>query len=164
MALNANTLKAEILKVMEENPHTPMECGQKWAQAYLRYAKEAQTAFGKPSTLPANQLALAASLAIVFSSWATTVPATAQRMAAAFYAFWFAPPVAFTGSFPGAVTAVLMPPQALAQALQVAWLSGFASRSNDTVAGNIARALDAFTRTVTVTTATLPNPTLGPLF
>jgi hypothetical protein len=152
---------ADLMKVPGKAP----DMARKWSRAYANYAINGQTVLGgNPVSLDAAQATLQGALTGTFSNPYQLAPQTASSMAAAFTAFWLLPPVAtLDGAFPGVVTAVAG--TALLQAaLLSAWFSNFASQARaEQAARGIAAALDAFSRTVVVTIATIPTPTVGPL-
>ncbi len=136
---------------------------QLYADAYAAYAADARSPMtGFPLNLTAPTATLQSALAAAFSA-GFDANATAEAMDAAFTAFWLSPPVAFTGSPPGTVTAVTGA-GTLAPALLAAWqanTSGDASTADS--ATQIADAIDAFTRTVIVTHPVVPTPVVGPI-
>jgi hypothetical protein len=153
-----------LLDLMKTPPRTPLETGQRWAQAYTTYCSGAISPMGgTPLTLDVSRVTLATSLATVFATPYSPVPTTAAGIAAAFTVFWFAPPVTFSGGPPGVVTAVAGT-ALLQQGLISCWLSNFASRaSKDQAAQAIAAVIDVFTRTVIVTHPLVPTPIIGPI-
>lgn len=161
-----DALTHSIVNLMASPGEAP-DMARKWSRAYASYAADASTPLGGSplsSSLEAAQATLEGALTGIFSNPLSLLPQTAALMAAAFTAFWFLPPVAtLDGAFPGVVTAVAG--TALLQAaLIAAWLSNLASRAGaEQAAVGVAAALDAFSRTVVVTIATVPSPTVGPL-
>ncbi len=146
-------------------PAKAAEMAQKWSRAYASYAIKGVTVLGGgPVTLDAAQATLERALTGIFSNPYQLAPQTATLMATAFTTFWLLPPVAtLSGAFPGVVTAVAG--TALLQAALIStWLSNFGARASaEQAARGVAAALDAFSRTVIVTIATVPTPTVGPL-
>jgi len=158
-----DSLTHSIVDLMKSPDRAPV-VARNWAQLYATYAADGTTLLGgHPLSLDAAQATLQGALTGVFANPYQLAPQTATQMAAAFTAFWLLPPVATTDVFPGVVTAVAG--TALLQtALLSAWFSNFASKaSGEQAARGIATALDAFSRTVIVTNATVPSPTVGPL-
>jgi hypothetical protein len=117
---------------------------------------------GSPAALDAGQAVLQQALTVTFATSVDPVT-TASQMANAFTAFWFLPPVVFSGTPPGLVTAV-GGTAALAVALPAIWLSNQLSKlTTEQSAQAIAAALDAFSRTVIVTHPVVPTPVVGPI-
>lgn len=163
MPLVASTLSQGLTNLVQRPPYTPQEVGERWARIYGDYASRATSILGgSPVSVVANQKVLSAALAAVFAT-SKLAPASASQMASAFTAFWFSPPLVFTGAFPGVVTLAPGGP-ALQAVLLSTWASNYASRAPNGVAmTKIAACLDAFTRLIIVTHATVPDPTFGPL-
>jgi hypothetical protein len=163
VALQSSTLKRGLLDLTHSFPRTYEEAAKRWAEAYATYAKDAQSPLGgSPATLAAAQAALAAALAPVFATSRDPVT-TSARIAAALTQFWLTPPVAFTGTPPGLVTAVLGT-AALAAALPPLGASMARSHASaDQAMGQLAAAFDAFTRTVIVLHPVVPAPVVGPI-
>src|SRR6185437_16053759 len=160
-----NALTHSIANLMSTPSKAP-DMARKWARAYASYAAGAITPLGgSPLTpsLDAAEATLEEALTGIFSNPYQLAPQTASLMAAAFTSFWLLPPVVTTDAPPGLVTAVAG--TALLQtALIATWLSNLAGRmSGEQAARGIAAALDAFSRTVLVTIATVPTPISGPL-
>jgi hypothetical protein len=159
-----DSLTHSIASLMSTPGKAP-DMARAWARAYASYAIDGTTVLGgHPVTLDAAQATLQGALTGIFANPYQLAPQTASQMAAAFTAFWLLPPVAtLDGAFPGVVTAVAGT-GLLQTALVSAWVSNLASRaSGEQAARGIAAALDAFSRTVVVTIATVPDPTIGPL-
>lgn len=160
--LSAPKLANALLKLSSAPVSDVQEMGKRWATAYRSYALDARSPLQSPPTITgAAQRLLGIGMAQAFR--APSPPAVAAAMAQALTAFWLAPPIAFPNAFPGVVT--LVPGAvALPQALVSAWAANFASRaSNEGATKAVATVLDAFTRTVIVTHATTPVPTIGPI-
>ena len=161
MALSLTTLARELLKLVErsrEMPRDGREAGRRWARAYAEYAKAAQSpTSAPPAPLTIQEQVLAAAMGVTFVS-SIVSPQSATQIANALTSFWLLPPVVFG---PGLVTAV-GGTALLTAALQSVWLGNQASGLPPGAATrNIATAIDAFTRTVIVTS---PGPVVGPIF
>jgi hypothetical protein len=163
MPLVSSTLAQGLLDLTRNFPQTPQEAGRRWASVYAQYASTAKTAVGGSIiSLAAQERVLGPLLGAVFAT-SQLAPQTASNLASAFTSFWLLPPVPFVGSFPGIVTAVAGT-AALQAGLLSVWAANFASRApNEQAMQKIAGVIDVFTRTVIVTTATVPSPTVGPL-
>lgn len=158
MALVASDLKSGLMAALGDPadlPTSPVESGQRMADAYADYVLAATSCGGgAPADTNANAVALAAALASVFTT--SIDPATtASGMATAFTAFWFSPPLAFTSippAGPGVVTAV-----AGTAVLQSFFAALVPTSDADDAMTRVATALDVFTKTVVVT-----HPIPGP--
>ena len=154
MALDQAALKASLLDIATNHPGTRGAAAQRWAQAYGDYAAAGRSTIGGVPNVSGATATLASVLAGAFES-----NDAAPAMSAGFVAFWFAPPAAFAGAFPGVVTAIGAGPD----------LAGVFRRnidskaSSDAACAAIAAELHAFTLTVIITTATTPTPTVGPI-
>lgn len=163
MALDPNKLKQLLLQLSQSPPQTPQEAGRRWASAYAAYAADAVSPMGgSPIGLDPGEAVLGNLLGITFAT-SRDPNTTAQAYATGFTAFWFVPPVAFTGTPPGVVTLV-GGTAALAPALLSVWASNLAGRLREEQAMQaIAAVLDTFTRTVIVTHPVVPTPVVGPI-
>ncbi len=165
MSLDASTLSDGIVALTGDGnwPATYADAGERWANLYADYARAAMSPTGgSPAAVDAAIPALSSALAATFAAMADP-GTTASQMADAFTLFWFAPPMAFAGAFPGVVT-VVPGTAALAAALAATWASNIAGGlSARDAADAIAADLHAFTTTVVCTDATVPTPTVGPI-
>lgn len=159
MALDPNKLRQALTGLQQQSP---VMAGYAWAKAYADYARDAiSIAGGSPLGVDLAQPLLGSTLAGIFSVSKDPFT-TAQQMAAAFNAFWFLPPMIFSGASPGVVTAV---PGVLALplALTATWATNLAAKAPaDEASQRIAQDLDAFTHSVVVA-HTGPPPVVGPI-
>lgn len=154
MALDVDKLKdalASLFRGEPDFPATKEAAGQRWAEIYAEYAKDAvscQTQGPIDGVIDAAVPLLAQSLAVAFTGFGSV--SCANGMAAAFTTFWSLPPIAFKGTTPGAVIAV-GGAAILAATLIANWVSNVASKiSAEDAAVQHAAVFDAFTRTVVV--------------
>lgn len=164
MALRAEVIRDGLLALADHPPKSPQEAARRYAEIYARYAADARTVLGNaPVSLAAAEATLRIALIPVFTGFGRPPQVVAQQLAAAYTAFWLLPPVATAGSFPGIVTLVAGTP-VLGPALAAIWVANVASMpSARDAAQRLAAAIDIFTKTVIVTEATIPSPTVGPL-
>lgn len=152
MSLDPATLSSGILAMLGEGnfPADAADAGQRWADAYATYAADARSPIvGHPTGLAAHEPALASALTVALQ--ARDASAFASAMDSGLTAFWLAPPVTFSGSPPGTVTAV-GGTGTLAPVLLAVFAANIAGEvSNPASADAIAEAIDEFTRTVIVT-------------
>jgi hypothetical protein len=125
-----------------------VSAGRGWAAAYKSYAQAAQAGVTVPTFTGLEEGVLASGLAAAFAAGIADPAGTPQRMEVAFQAFWMVPPVVF-----GAGVTTLAPPGLSALIAATYPLNVVSSATG--AATNIALALDAWTRLVTVT---LPGP------
>jgi len=157
MALAVSQLEADLRAIMAgpDFPQTGFDAGTRWARAYASYAAGAQSVSGdSPPSLAANESALGALLGAAFSNPSGDPSQTAGNIAAALTAFWFSPPVVFTGPPVSAIVTAVAGTAVLQAALLSLWASILAAPDPDDPAGQAAHlhaaALDVFTRTVVV--------------
>jgi hypothetical protein len=158
------------------HPASATEAGARWAAAYRGYALKAQAAATAPleASLDGAQSMLAGTLGGGFAAAQAAGPggvaALAATIDAALVAFWLVPPLAFaippTGppTMTGIVSAA--PMGVLPGALGALFLAGVAQQASAAQqAQALARALDAWTRTVMVinTPVSPPGPPLPPV-
>lgn len=142
-------------------PIDRIEAAKAWAKCYSDYAAGAiscQTV--GPDSLTAAIALLESALAVAFD---TTDPAScAAAIATALTVFWLTPPIVFTGTTAGAVTAVAGT-AALQAALIANWISNIANSITAVdAAAQHSGVLDTFTKTVVVTHIT-PSVCAAPL-
>ncbi len=162
MSLNKATLKTSLLAIIDGSsfPATSVAAGTAWANAYDGYALDADSCgsiINPPST--------SAALPGLKTAWGTALASGTSTLAAgnltiAIAVYW--PLVTFPGDpplSPGSPPVVSTPGfNALLVALQATFNTG-KTKSADTVAGEIADAFDAYTKTVVVTHINSP-PTI----
>lgn len=152
MALNKTQLRTDLEALFTAPTESYADAAEAWADAYAVYAANAKSCStpGAPASLAAAKATLKAVLTTSFST-RTVASDTAGDMAAAFTAFWLVPPVPFSGTTPGVVTAVAGT-AALQAALISTWAANLASQvSAAAAAESMAELLDIFTKTVLVT-------------
>lgn len=167
--LNSNSLKSELEQMFQGLPKdsesnytwsaSTTEAGQKLAQIYTIYAKDATPTppgGGTPITtlLSAAQNILAGALAVAFE--ATEPSSVASNMSTAFTAFWVG--MQFTNSCQ--VTGIVGT-AVLASGLTATWTANLANKiqgvSASTAAQQHATLLDVFTKTVATVMTSPPN-------
>ncbi len=161
VSLVASTLSGKLQQIATSFPATYQAAGQAWANAYADYAGAAISPIGgAPLGISAAKATMAATLAAGFAAQPAPV---APVIGAALLAFWMAPPMTFSGAFPGVVT-VVGGAAAVGPALAAAFASNIASKAAvGPSCDAIAAAIHTFTLTVVVTHATIPSPTVGPI-
>jgi hypothetical protein len=151
--LNPNKLAGSIIE-FTSNPDPPAVSGPRFAAGYASYAATATSCAGAsplPASIAAAKGILGAALIQAFQTSTDPASSTAQ-LAAAFTAFWLAPPMAFPSVAPGLVT--LVPPT-----LQPALLAHFMKpppSSNEAAGRAMAKILDTWTKTIVVTHGPTP--------
>lgn len=151
MALNKASLKTAIESVFTSPPSTRQGCADALASAYRSYAAGATSCLGgapNSGSLGTAETTLATALG---SAFAGTDPATvATAVSAALTAFWLTPPIAFSGTPPGVVTAV-GGTAALTSGLPTMWAAQVAGSASASAAAQAhADLVDTFTKTVLV--------------
>jgi hypothetical protein len=162
MPRQASKLANALVDLGKNYPASPEAAGKRWAHAYALYAADAMSippTAAPPASLAAGEQVLARALAAVWRS-SRVAQQTAQGMASALTAFWFAPPVVFGAGVVSSVTGT----SALASALPGIWASNQRGRqSAEFCAKKVAAAIHAFTSTVITTTPFSPSPIIGPI-
>lgn len=167
MSLDKSGLQRSLEKVFKTPAKNFRVPASSLAAAYYNYAKSAASCSGviNPASLAGKQTVLARAIEAAYTT--SKSPASSMPLlAAAFAAFWMAPPVAFTGPTPGVVTAAI-PATLLSGLMSVTAINaskaaagkGSPSRA---VASQWAKALDAWTKTVLAAHAP-PSACAGPL-
>lgn len=166
MPLQSSGLADALTAMFSEDgfPSSPTEAGDTWAQAYKDYAGGATAGPTSPlmPSLATAGLTLATALGGAFTAAKASGPASlAPTMAAAFAAFWLAPPIVFTATPPviAGVVSVAVPgalPAGITDAIAAGVDGGDAAAQGQAFAD----ALDTFTKTVMVlnTPITPPGP------
>jgi len=158
--LDAGQLAREFMDLRRPFPADAPTAAKRQAAAYARYAANALSpAGGSPTTIAAAQAVLEAALNPICLQHD---PSAVQAMAAAYTAFWFTPPVVFSGATPGVVTAVAGGPALAAGLLAIGAANALSGASEDQATKAIADVFDLFTRTVVVT-HTGPPLVVGPI-
>ena len=121
--------------------------------AYDSYASKAQSCSAVPLTL-ANASGLRTALRVALRDDMPVPATTAAAMAAAFSAYW----VGATFGPTGTVVVPGTPPTLAAALVGIAVASMATPSTVETIAGQVAAALDAFTRTVQARDSAVPPP------
>lgn len=154
MALLVSTLVSGLVSVFQRPMQSPVESAQAWAAAYQAYAATAQAAALLPVFTGTELSRMGGVLTRVMSQRQPSAAMFASILADGVEAFWMLPPVPF--ATPGAAGAVVLFPGkvALVGAL-LSTLSG--PRQASAAATSVAQALDAATKTVTVSFSPPPG-------
>lgn len=160
MALNPQSLQSALQSLGSNPPASTADAGQKWADAYFQYALAAQALDATPVALAATT---SSPLAVQFTA-AMTAQTFLQQLPLILTAFWLTPPVLFVGVNNGPASVVLGTP-ALATAIAAMTAINTTGAGGSTPLATLVTAIDAFTRTVTVTLVnpsgvTIPTPLL----
>lgn len=158
MPLIPGTLSASLVAVLGAPSQNAAQKAQEWAAAYQGYALTATAGVLLPIYVGIEGQALAARLAPVFGTRQQSPYEFARALAGGVEAFWLLPPVPFSGGVAAGLVSAFPGKAALISAV-VSILSA-PNQRHEPVAGQLAAALDAATRTVTVTFAPPPGSTV----
>jgi len=151
MALVASTL-SDLLQSTFRGVDSFAAAAAGWASAYRTYAQSAQANGVPPVLTGLEEAVLAGQLTAAFAALdPNTFPSAFE---AAFQAFWLTPPVAF-----GSGAATLAPP-GLGSLLVSTYPANLVAPTSAAAAINVAAAIDAWTRLVSVT---FPGPVVAVL-
>lgn len=134
-------------------PGSAQEAGQKWADALVGYWSDGLALFGGPSLVP--NTALASALGSIFEAQQEGAGA---QIDAACTAYWLAPPIPWSGIWPGLTTAVVGA-GSLGPALDAVMAQNIETRASAADACRaIAAVFETYSLTVTVTFTTNTGP------
>lgn len=156
MALIPAVLVSRLTQVVSQPGDNAAAKAQEWAAAYQTYAAPAQAGALLPVFTGSEQALFLAKILPVFNNPRSTSAQFANALASAVEAFWFLPPVPFSGVGAGAVTG--FPGKGFLVPQLISILSN-QYRQAALPAQQIAAALDVATRTVIVTFAPPPGST-----
>lgn len=159
MPLNVQQLTQGLAAIFKSQPGSGSEAANKIAAEYDKYCKAGMAAPGAPVFVGVEAMSLEGPLAGALGSGNGTAAAVAAAYATGIQTYWLVPPVVFIGG-PASGLATAMPGAGAAVPLITTALSN-TQNTEDSIASQIATALDTATKTVLVTFTT-PPPPLGP--
>ena len=147
MALNKQSLRADIKALFDEQMKDASELGVRLSKAYFDYASQAQGGIGDPVPLRGSEWMRLRSLLTALVRSRPPAARAARMIAEGVTAFWLSPPVISSGG--GVCTSIVTAPG-------VATMQSTRANSSAKAAASLANALHMMTKTVLLV---YPNPT-----